>query len=310
MKKPNSSRYTGTDGDNITYNSNISASDNFLSLVDDRKNNKTEQIKLRRNLLQSSFQVRNINDDVSTPKMISENSSVNDLPEEPNIPIIAFNEAYTYFQNLFYTNKPNMIEEKDDDCCSCSSSKITKQKNFILNLHKIKYDKNNNIHFRILFSIYYFFIYNNCEPEGEHWQDIGFQSDSPNNDLITVGMFGPLQILYGITYYPTFYTNLFGYLLNRKCDLFFAVNMISLSKFSLNILERGILDHIINDNDNLFLVLNEIYVGMGYEYSNSIQHYGNNNILTIEFIVKTIQSISERRTETNTFLSNHTKSIK
>ena len=310
MKRPNSSRYTGTDGDNVTYNSNISASDNFLSLVDDRKNNKTEQLKLRRNLLQSNFHVRNMNDDVSTPKMISENSSVNDLPEEPNIPIIAFNEAYTYFQNLFYANKPNMMKEKDDDCCSCSSSKITKQKNFILNLHTIKYDKNNNIHFRILFSIYYFFTHKNCEPEGEHWQDIGFQSDSPNNDLITVGIFGPLQILYGITYFPTFYTNLFGYLLNRKCDLFFAVNMISLSKFCLNILERGILDHSINDNDNLFLILNEIYVGMGYEYSNSIQHYGNNNILTIEFIVKTIQSISERRTETSTFLSNHIRSIK
>ena len=65
MKRPNSSRYTGTDGDNVTYNSNISASDNFLSLVDDRKNNKTEQIKLIRNLLQSSFQVRNMNDDAS-----------------------------------------------------------------------------------------------------------------------------------------------------------------------------------------------------------------------------------------------------
>ena len=310
MKRPNTSRYTGTDGDNVTNNSNFSASDNFLSLIDERKNNKTEQIKLKRNLLQPGFEVKNIYDDVSTPKMISENSSVNNLPEEPNIPIIAFNEAYTYFQNLFYTNKPNMMEEKDDDCCSCSSSKITKQKNFILNLNKIKYDKNNNIHFRILFSIYYSFIHKNCEPEGEHWQDIGFQSDSPNNDLITVGMFGPLQILYGITYYPTFYTNLFGYLLNRKCDLFFVVNMISLSKFCLNILERGILDHSINDNDNLFLILNEVYVGMGYEYCNSIQHYGNNNILTIEFIVKTIQSISERRTETNTFLSNHTRSIK
>jgi len=299
MRSTNTGR---NDIDSYTYNSNISG----VSLIDDeRKNNMTEQIKLRRNLLNSNFQNIKENEEISTPKAISENSSIiNKTPEQPKIQLISYQEAYNYFQSLIYTNQGN-IEEDDSGFCSCSSGKIKKQKNFIKNISRIKYDENNNIHFRILFSIYYFFTKRNCEKEGEHWQDIGFQSDIPSTDLITVGMLGPLQILYGIHFYPNFYSNLFQYLLMRKCDLFFAVNLLSFSKFSLNIMERGILDDNVNDNTDLLFILNEIFVGMSYDYNNNIQNYGNSNILTIEFIVKTIQNISEKRTQTNFFLTNH-----
>lgn len=303
MNKANSSRYRDTT-DQFTYNSNFS----FNSLIEDRNNNRTEQIKLRRNLLQSNFQIKDPNDEISTPKMISENSSlIKQAPEEPSIPLITYQESYNYFQSLIFTNQNNNFDDDDDSgFCSCSSEKIKRQKYFIKSVNRIKYDENNNIHFRILFSIYYFFTKRNCEKEGEHWQDIGFQSDTPSVDLISVGMLGPLQMLYGINTYPDFYNNLFQYLLKRKCDLFFAGNLISFSKFSLNLLERGILDNF-GDNDNLFTILNEIYVGMGFDFFNDIQNYGNGNILTIEFIVKTIQKISENRTQTNYFLSNHVK---
>ena len=46
---------------------------------------------------------------------------------------------------------------------------------------------------------------------------------------------------------------------------------------------------------------------MGYDFNNDIQIYGNGNILTIEYIVKTIQKISENRTQTSYFLGNHTR---
>ena len=305
MKKPNSSRYN-KEIDNYTYNSNTSA---FSLFEDNKVNNKTEQIKLRRNLLQSNFKVLDENEEVSTPNMISERSSeVDRTPEQPEIPLITYEEAYKYFQSLVYPNQDNNIQKKSSSFCSCSSEKLEKEKVFLASLNKIKYDKNNNIHFRILFSIYYFFTKKNCQKEGEHWQDIGFQSDTPNTDLYSVGMYGPLQILYGINKYPSFYSNLFEYLLKRKCDLFFAVNMISFTKFSYNVFERGILDSDIKENNSLLIALNEVYVGMGYDFSNEIQQYGNNNILTIEFIVKTIQNISEKRIEPRYFLKNHQKS--
>ena len=283
MKTPNNVRFSN-DTDNITYNSNTSG----ISLIEDEKNNnKTEQLKLRRNLLQTNYPIQN-QEEASTPKAISENSSViNKNPEQPLIQLITFKEAYNYFQSSVLPSQSTGLNNGDSDCCSCESVKNKQQKNSILRLSRVKYDENNVIHFRILFTIYYYFTKRNCEKEGEHWQDIGFQSDTPGQDLISVGMFGPLQILYGIDTYPNFYSNLFQYLLMRKCDLFFAGNLISFSKFSLNILERGMLDN--DDNNNLFIVLNEIYVGMGYDFYNNIQTYGNSNTLTIEFIVKTIQ---------------------
>ena len=301
MKKTNNVRFSN-DTDNITFNSNTSG----ISLVEDEKNNnKTEQLKLRRNLLQTNYPIQN-QEEASTPKAISENSSViNKNPEQPLIQLITFKEAYNYFQSSVLPSQSTGLNNGDSDCCSCESVKNKQQKNSILRLSRVKYDENNVIHFRILFTIYYYFTKRNCEKEGEHWQDIGFQSDTPGQDLISVGMFGPLQILYGIDTYPNFYSNLFQYLLMRKCDLFFAGNLISFSKFSLNILERGMLDN--DDNNNLFIVLNEIYVGMGYDFYNNIQTYGNSNTLTIEFIVKTIQKISERRTEIAYFIGNHTR---
>ena len=66
MKRPNSQRNIN-EVDNYTYNSNVSA----ISLIDeDRYNNKTELIKLRRNLLQTNFQVKDDNDDISSNKII------------------------------------------------------------------------------------------------------------------------------------------------------------------------------------------------------------------------------------------------
>ena len=280
-----------------------------MSLIDEYKhNNKTEQIKLRRNLLQASFEIKEVKEETSTPDILSENSSIiAKTPENPDIPLISFEEAYKYFYSQIMPNNQTNQEEKSSGICSCSSEKLQKEKTFVMVLNKIKYDKNNDIHFRILFTIYYFLTKKNCPKEGEHWQNIGFQGNSPSPDLYPIGMYGPLQILYGFNKYPNFYTNLFEYLVKRKCDLFFAGNLISFVKFSYNTFERGIIDSYVKEEDNLFFVLSEVYVGMGYDFYYIIQQYGNGNILTIEFIVKTIQNISDKRIEPSPFLKNHSK---
>lgn len=301
MKAANTSR-VNTENDNLTSNS-FTSFDRTNSLIGQNNiNNKTEQIRLKRNLLESKFPYNN-EELLIQGNEPSEISIIAEVAETPIIPLINFNEAYNYFKSVIF---PNGINNKEkDNCCSCSSEKTKNEKIFIKSLSKIRYDQNNNIHFRILFSIFYFFTKRNCEKEGEHWQDIGFQSDAPNVDLITVGMFGPLQILYGIDRYNLLYTELFKYLLQRKCNLDLMVNLLSMSKFSLNIIERDILDNFANQNNDLFIIINEIFVGMTYEYNSEIQNYGNNNVLTIEYIVKTIQNISRMRTQVNYFLNNH-----
>ena len=293
MNIPNSTRIN-TENDELSSNFNESDIKDDINL-EHNVNNKTEQIRLRRNLLQSKYPIKD-NENVSP-----ENSLIDDTPQKPKIELITFKEAYNYFIKLIF---PNGINNKQNNEC-CSSEKSKNEKLFIFSLIRLKYNKEDNIHFRILFTIYYFFIKKNCEKVGEHWQDIGFQSDNPSDDLLTVGMLGPLLILYGINKYPKLYSELFQYLLQRKCDLYFMANLISLCKFSINIMERNLLDDMVQENNNLYFLLNEVFVGMCYEYNNEIKNYGNNNVLTIEYIVKTIQNISEMRTQVSNFINNH-----
>ena len=301
MKIPNSSRIH-TENETNTSNSNISFGKSDTLFSKKKVTNKSEQIRLKRNLLQSKYPIVN-NELISQGNELSENSIIPFEPETPNKPLINFPEAYDYFKSNIFPNEYH--NQSKSNCCSCTSEKTKREKIFIKCLAKIKYDQNNETHFRILFSIYYFFTKKNCEKEGEHWQDIGFQSDSPSADLYTLGMFGPLQILYGINNYPLLYRQLFDYLLQRKCELYFMSNLISMCKFSFNMMERDLLDSLINEANDFFISVNELYVGMGYEYNSEIQRYASNNVLTVEYIVKTIQNISEMRTQANYFLNNH-----
>jgi hypothetical protein len=307
MSKPYSAR--NTDTDNITINSNIT--DNILIYNNDRVNNKTEQIKLRRNLLQSGFQINNNNLDEDEIQVENDMQA----PEQPNIPLINFQEAYNYFlQNTpNITSKPINRSSGGDGCCSCLSGKLpdnlNADKNILLNIRRIKYNMNNQIHFRILFTIYYFFTKKNCSKIGEHWQDIGLQSDDVETDLVTVGMLAPLQILYAIDEYPKFLFNLYQYLSVRQCELYFGVDLISFTKFILNMIETGDLDYNFNEYKNVTNIANEIFVGMAHHFSYEIQQYGNQNTLTIEFIVKTVQKISELKNQPSFFIKNHNKEV-
>ena len=73
------------------------------------------------------------------------------------------------------------------------------------------------------------------------------------------------------------------------------VNLLSMCKFSYNLIERDLLDNFVDEQSDYFIFSNEIYVGMGYEYKREINEYGINNVLTIEYIVKIIQNISNLR---------------
>ena len=67
--------------------------------------------------------------------------------------------------------------------------------------------------FYLVFSFFYKKKYQKLD---EHWQDIEFEIDDPSLDLITVGKFGAMEMLYGITKYQNLYEGIFKYLLKNK----------------------------------------------------------------------------------------------
>jgi len=295
------------DTDSLTRSSLISLDDNEINLIksEHKKTTRTQQIKLRRGLLDSGRKEKSTKEKKDL-NLIDINSIINKVPDKPNIQLITFQEANKYFESILLPNQnqtQKKPQKKEAFCCDCSSENLNKQKYYIANLKAIKYDDKQDIHFRILFSIYYFFTKRNCTKRGEHWLDIGFQDINLTTDLISVCMYGPLQILYGITYYPNLFTNMFQFLLKRKCNLFYMNNLLSFCKFTYNDMEREVVD--CGEGKNLFVQLNEIFVGMSYAFFNDIKNYCIKNSLTIEFIVKTIQEISQKRTRTEDFLNNH-----
>ena len=152
MKIPNSSRIH-IENDSVSSNFDLSdKKQNYL--FGGNINNKTEQIRLKRNLLQSKYPIKN-DDQAESVHDQSENSLIQEIPETPQIPLITYEEAYNYFNGVILKEDNNQQEK--DDCCSCTSSKTNREKAFILNLSRIRYNPNNDIHFRILFKIYYFF---------------------------------------------------------------------------------------------------------------------------------------------------------
>ena len=283
-------------------------------------NNRSEQIKLKRGLIPTNYKQYNpaekseINNKNIKKNSISQPQNI--IYEKPIIPLITYSEAWNIFKKNYSLLQPYTIPNNYSNkymcmnrICSCLvgqlSNELRQERNLCINLSRLKYNVNDDLHFKILFKIYYFFKKKNCTKIGEHWQDIGFQSDNPEIDLITIGMFGPLQILYCIDKYPNFSLELFSFLVQRKCDWLYAVTMVSLSKFIIQMTDQGVLNFYFNEKQNVPFVLNEIFVGMVAHFKKNVEDYSKNNCLTAEFIAKTIQYIKKISYKIVYFLGNH-----
>ena len=95
MKIPNSSRIH-IENDSVSSNFDLSdKKQNYL--FGGNINNKTEQIRLKRNLLQSKYPIKN-DDQAESVHDQSENSLIQEIPETPQIPLTHLTKS---FANLF-----------------------------------------------------------------------------------------------------------------------------------------------------------------------------------------------------------------
>lgn len=167
--------------------------------------------------------------------------------------------------------------------------------------------KNDEMEYRILYTIYNFYTKENkCPKVGEHWQEIGFQSDQPKNDLLTIGAFGPLQFLYYTEKYSYDSYELYKFLVQQKCAWVFAKTMFDITKIVINLMDTNALDYFFKTNNKVNYVMNEVFVGMVYYFNQMVREYCENNSLTLQYIASVIQEIRSRSyTEISEFMQNH-----
>ena len=220
---------------------------------------------------------------------------------------INYKQAYQYFCNIDYSleKKKIVVEDfKEEKCCKkffvcdCSNklklnSNLTKERERIFCIAKIIYNDNKEIHYYILTTIYRFLTgENNCNKKGKHWEKIGFQDKDPINDLRSVGMFGPLQILYLKDLYSNFLKNLFSYLLKYNCEWLFIGSLLNLTKITLDCLRNGTLIPICNRKESVIDVVNDFFCGLVYKFYLLLE-IPEEQKLTAEFISIQIDNLKK-----------------
>ena len=227
---------------------------------------------------------------------------------------INYKQAYQYFCNVDLSLEKKLIIVEDfpeEKCCKkffvCSNklklnSNLIKERERIFCIAKITYNDNKEIHYYILTTIYLFLTgENNCNKKGNHWEKIGFQDKDPINDLRSVGMFGPLQILFLKDYYSEFLKKLFSYLLKYNCEWLFVSSLLNLTKITLDCLRNGTLIPICNRRENVINVVNDFFCGLVYQFFLYLE-IPEEQKLTAEFISIQIDNLKKLGNKTPNFI--------
>ena len=305
-------------------------SGNFTKFVDKeekkdkkRKNSKKSKNKNYNTDLKDEFVAKSDENEYLGNKNNSKIEIIDD--DDYNSEKINFKTAFSYFSSSDYKEEQELINQEKKlyskkksllkriyECfCNRLSNKIKNEKNLISYITKVKYDDNLEIHYKILYTIYYFFTNEkDCPKKGNHWEKIGFQSKTPKSDLRSVGMLAPLQMLYFLSGYPSFSIKVYKLLCSQNCEWLFAVTLINITQICYHLLRDDFLDIYFKKNNEVISVFNELYVGIIYNLGQSIKE--NKESLTAEYISECLEKIRKNLTSSSEIESIiwHTKNIK
>ena len=233
---------------------------------------------------------------------------------------INFKTAFSYFSSYEYKEEQEIVNKERNlflkkksfikRMCECfyggESQKVKTEKNLICCITKVKYNDDIDIHYKILSSIYIFFTNEKeCPKKGEHWEKIGFQSNTPQSDLRSVGMLAPLQILYFLCAYPSFSISNYKLFCSKNCEWLFAVTLINITQICYHLLRDDFLNQFFKKNNEVITVFNELYVGIIYNLNQYLEE--NKDSLTAEYISECLEKIrkhSKTTSEIDAFLWN------
>jgi hypothetical protein len=182
-------------------------------------------------------------------------------------PIIRFQEAYTLLRDDEASWRCHLKDVKRISShvktsgfagllWSCfhfdivESSADYDDRDFVLALNFVALDHSNETHCRIITSIFRKLTKakrEDADPptRGPMWADLGFQGSDPGTDLRSTGMFGLLQILYVLEYFPVLAGTMYAVSTSPVREFPFALVAFNFSGVVMDVLkERGLHDHI------------------------------------------------------------------
>jgi hypothetical protein len=217
-------------------------------------------------------------------------------------------------------------------CWSCwhhdivEGSPLYEERDFVLALQKLELDHSNEIHRRILLTIWRMFVRpKRDQPDppttGSAWEQLGFQGTNPATDLRSTGLFGLMQLLFLVDYCPQFANALFEVASSRLMEFPLAIVSFNMTALAMNcLLERLLNDTIVTrhkkhttgdeaqeterrmqrdgGSTDVSMVLNEFYVGLMYRFYETWTSVPTRRVMEFQEVKKGLEKTAREKTST------------
>ena len=195
------------------------------------------------------------------------------VPQRPLRPV-SFSEILSYIQNCDL--KKEKVSAKGDlpQAGFFSRDKLSKklhqERLLVMAIAKQPFNDKDKLHLRTLQTIHSKLTGSNlnCRRFGSHWQDIGFNSIDPADDLQGVGFLGLAQLTNFLDRPQTSSLGLeiYRYSRDEMHQVPFCVLSVNFTQLAVSALREGCLDKICNKRDQVFVVVNEFYMAAFNRY--------------------------------------------
>ena len=199
--------------------------------------------------------------------------SKDSVPQRPLRPV-SFSEILSYIQNCDLKKEKATAKADLPRAGFFSRSKLVKklhqERLLVMAVTKRPFNDKDKLHLRTLQTIYCKLTGSNlnCRRFGSHWQDIGFNSIDPADDLQGVGFLGLAQLTYFLDNPQTsgLALEIYRYSREETHQVPFCVLSVNFTQLALSALREGCLNKICNKRDQVFVVVNEFYIASFHRY--------------------------------------------
>lgn len=187
---------------------------------------------------------------------------------------VTFSEMLTYFHNTDLKKQLARAKSEQTKSSFFSRPKLSKklqdEKLLVQAIAYYPLNDRDRLHLNTLQTIYSKLTGKNltCRRFGTHWQEIGFSSVDPADDMQEVGLLGLIQLIYFLDNPQTahFCKEIFQYCYGSGHVTPFCVLSFKFTQLSLEALDRGILNKLCNKRDQVFAVVNDFYMAAFHHY--------------------------------------------
>ena len=195
------------------------------------------------------------------------------VPQRPLRPV-NFSEILSYIQNCDLKKEKGAAKADLPRAGFFSRAKLAKklhqERLLVMAIAKRPFNDKDKLHLRTLQTIYCKLTGSNlnCRRFGSHWQDIGFNSIDPADDLQGVGFLGLAQLTYFLDNPQTsgLALEIYRYSRDETHQVPFCVLSVNFTQLALSALREGCLNKICNKRDQVFVVVNEFYIAAFHRY--------------------------------------------